>query len=82
MVIIDSPPVLAAPDTAILAQQANASFLVARAEVTSMREIQASIKCLLQRGVHVKGVIFSGVDTSKRQNEIYNYSGYSYLSAR
>jgi len=82
MVIIDSPPVLAAPDTAILAQQANATFLVARAEVTSMREIQASIKCLLQRGVHVKGVIFSGVDTSKHQNDVYNYSGYSYLSAR
>jgi tyrosine-protein kinase Etk/Wzc len=81
MVIIDSPPVLAAPDTAILAQQANATFLVARAEVTSMREIQASIKCLLQRGVHVKGVIFSGVDTTKHQNEIYSYSGYSYLSA-
>ena len=81
-VIIDSPPVLAAADTAILSQQANAVFLVARAEVTSLREIQVSIKCLLQRGVHLKGVIFSGVDTSKRQNDLYGYSGYSYLSAR
>lgn len=81
-VIIDSPPVLATADTAILSQQANAVFLVARAEVTSMREIQASIKCLLQRRVHVTGVIFSGVDTSKRQNDAYGYSGYSHLSAR
>jgi tyrosine-protein kinase Etk/Wzc len=81
-VIIDSPPVLAAADTTILAQQANAVFLVARAEVTSLREIQVSIKCLLQRGVQVKGVIFSGVDTSKRQYDAYGYSGYGYLSAR
>jgi tyrosine-protein kinase Etk/Wzc len=80
-VIVDSPPVLATADTAILSQQANAVFLVARAEVTSMREIQVSIKSLLQRGVHVTGVIFSGVDTSKRQNDAYGYSGYSYLSA-
>ena len=80
-VIIDSPPVLATADTAILSQHANAVFLVARAEVTSMREIQVSIKSLLQRGVHVTGVIFSGVDTSKRQNDAYGYSGYSYLSA-
>ncbi|MDB5882791.1 MAG: exopolysaccharide transport protein family, partial [Ramlibacter sp.] len=81
-VIIDSPPVLAAADTTILAQQANAVFLVARAEVTSLAEIQVSIKCLLQRGVQVKGVIFSGVDMSKRQYDVYRYSGYGYLSAR
>jgi tyrosine-protein kinase Etk/Wzc len=81
MVIIDSPPVLAAADTAILSQQADAVFLVARAEVTSLREIQVSVKSLLQRGVHVKGIIFSGVDTSKRQNDVYGY-GYSYLSDR
>jgi tyrosine-protein kinase Etk/Wzc len=82
MVIIDSPPVLAAADTGILSQEANAVFLVARAEVTSTREIQESIKSLLQRGAHVDGVIFSGVDTSNRRNDVYGYSGYSYLSAR
>jgi tyrosine-protein kinase Etk/Wzc len=81
-VIIDSPPVLAVPDTAILSQQADAVYLVARAEVTSLREIEASLKCLLQRGVHTKGVIFSGVDTSKAQNDIYGYSGYGHVSAR
>jgi len=81
-VIIDSPPVLAAADTAILSQQANAVFLVARAGVTSIREIQVSIKYLLRRGVHVKGVIFSGVDTSKRHYGVYRYSGYRYLTAR
>ena len=81
-VIIDSPPVLAAADTTILSQQADAVFLVARAEVTSLSEIQVSIKCLLQRGVQVKGVIFSGVDTSKSHYDVYRYSGYGYLSAR
>jgi tyrosine-protein kinase Etk/Wzc len=79
-VIIDSPPVLAVPDTAILSQQADAVYLVARSEVTSLKQIEASLKCLLQRGVHVKGVIFSGVDTSKAQDDIYGYGGYAYYS--
>ncbi len=76
LVIIDTPPVLAASDTAILAPQAGAVFMVARAEVTSLGELQESAKRLLQSGVQTRGVIFNDLNTTKRR---YGYGvGYKY----
>lgn len=79
-VIVDTPPVLAASDAAILAQWAGAVFLIARADVTSLRELHESEKRLSQRGIEVDGVIYTGVDVSKRRNDIYSYGGYEYLT--
>lgn len=76
LVIIDTPPVLAASDTAILAPLAGAVFMVARAEVTSLSELQESAKRLLQSGVPTRGVIFNDLNLSKRR---YGYGmGYKY----
>ena len=72
LVIIDTPPVLAASDTAILAPLAGIVFLVARAEVTSLGELQESAKRLAQSGVRVKGVIFNGINATQRR---YGYGG-------
>lgn len=80
-VIVDTPPVLAASDAEIVAQWADAVFLVVRAEVTSLREVDETEKRLAQRGVEVRGVIYSGVDSSKQRNSIYSYGGYDYLSS-
>lgn len=77
-VVVDTPPVLAASDAAILAQWAGAVFVVARANVTSVRELHEAGRRLSQRGSRVDGVIFSGLDTSKRRNEIYSVGGYRY----
>jgi tyrosine-protein kinase Etk/Wzc len=77
-VVVDTPPVLAAADAAILAQCAGAVFLIARAEVTSLRELDEAEKRLSQRGIAVEGVIYTGVDVSKRRNDIYSYGGYEY----
>ena len=75
-IIIDTPPVLAASDVAILAPMVGAVFMVARANVTSLGELQASTKQLTQNGVQPRGVIFNGLDTSKRR---YGYGmGYKY----
>ena len=76
MVIIDTPPVLAASDTAILAPLAGAVFMVARAELTTLAEIQESVKRLQQIGVVPRGVIFNDLNTNKRR---YGYGmGYKY----
>lgn len=77
-VVVDTPPVLAASDAAILAQWAGAVFLIARANVTSLRELHESEKRLSQRGIDVDGVIYTAVDVSKRRNDIYSYGGYEY----
>jgi tyrosine-protein kinase Etk/Wzc len=76
LVIIDTPPVLAASDTAILAPLAGAVFMVARADITSLSELQESAKRLGQSGVPTRGVIFNDLNLSKRR---YGYGmGYKY----
>lgn len=81
IVIIDTPPVLAVADTAVLAPQAGTVFLVARSEISSLGEVQESIKRLNQAGVAVKGAIFNGLDLSKRRyghGYGYGYKRYGY----
>ena len=83
IVIIDTPPVLAVADTAVLAPQAGTVFLIARSEITSLGEVQESLKRLTQAGVSIKGAIFNGLDLSKRRyGKGYNYGykryGYRY----
>lgn len=74
LVLIDSPPVLAVSDTAILAPMAGTTFLVVRADVSSLGEVQEAVKRIAQSGETVKGIIFNGLDISKRR---YGY-GYGY----
>jgi tyrosine-protein kinase Etk/Wzc len=74
IVIVDTPPVLVAADTATVAPQAGTVFMVARALVTGLGEIQESVRRLAQTGVQVKGVVFNDLDLSRRR---YGY-GYGY----
>ena len=67
LVIVDTPPVLAASDTAILAPLVGAVFMVARAEVTTVGELQESARRLAQSGVQTRGVIFNDLHTNKRR---------------
>ena len=77
LVLIDTPPVLAVSDTQVLAPHAGTVFLVARADVTALGELQESAKRLGQIGVPVKGVVFNGLDTSRQR-----YGGYGYKYSR
>ena len=77
LVLIDTPPVLAVSDTQVLAQHAGTVFLVARAEITALGELQESTKRLGQTGVSVKGVVFNDFDTSRQR-----YGGYGYKYSR
>ena len=86
IVLIDTPPVLAVSDTAILAPLAGTTFLVTRAEISTLGEIQESTKRLSQSGVTVKGIIFNGLDIHKRRygyaygykDKRYRYQAYNY----
>jgi tyrosine-protein kinase Etk/Wzc len=78
LVVVDTSPILAASDAAILAQWAGTVFMIARADVTSLRELHEAEKRLALRGTHIDGVIYTGVDISKRRNEIYSYGAYEY----
>jgi len=78
MVVIDTPPVLAVSDTQVMASLAGSVFMVARAEISTLAELQESAKRLGRSGVTVRGVIFNDLNLSKRR---YGY-GYGYKYSR
>lgn len=82
MVIIDTAPVLVAADTAAAARHAGIVLLVARFEQTHAGELTESTKRLAQSGTTVNGVLFNGVDTSRRYTGAYGYKygGYRYAT--
>ena len=86
LVIIDVPPVLAVSDAGILANLVGAVFMVARAEATSLGELQEASKRLVQTGAQVRGVVFNDLDIDKRRYSYglghrygqYRYTHYKY----
>jgi tyrosine-protein kinase Etk/Wzc len=83
LVIVDVPPALVVSDAGILAQWVGAVFMVARAEVTSLGELQEAAKRLAQTGAQVRGVIFNDLDIDKRRHSYglgyrYRYTHYKY----
>src|SRR5690606_12140583 len=77
LVIIDSPPILAANDAAIIGRLASVTLMVIKAGNHPLRELEQSIKKLVQAGVNLKGVIFNGIpETSSRSRYgqyVYQY---------
>ena len=85
LVLIDTPPVLAVSDTAILAARCGTIFLVTRFDVTTIGEVTESTKQLRQSNADVNGVVFNGLDPqayrygygSKYGRYRYAYYGYA-----
>ncbi|CAJ94842.1 Polysaccharide biosynthesis tyrosine autokinase [Cupriavidus necator] len=81
LVVIDTPPVLAAADAGILAGKADAVFLVARAEMTTAGELRASQQAIRRAGAEVEGVLFNGPHVQGRWYRSHNHYGkYRYLN--
>lgn len=75
LIIIDSPPILAATDAAIISRFASATFMVAKAGQHTMRELEQSVKMFSQSGTQVKGVIFNGmISSSSHYRYVYQYN--------
>ncbi len=74
LVVIDSPPILAATDAAIVGQCAGATLLVVRAGTHHPRELKDAVKRMVHGGVNLRGVIFNDMPISKNR---YGY-GYGY----
>jgi tyrosine-protein kinase Etk/Wzc len=76
---------LAVSDTSVIAPQAGTVFLVARAEASTLGEIQEATKRLSQSGVSVKGVVFNDLKLNRRRYGYgygygYKYGGYKYTN--
>lgn len=76
-VIVDSPPILAVTDAAIVGQHVGASLLVARFAKTAVKEVEVAIRRLEQNGVAIKGILLNAVE--KKASSYYgNYGYYQY----
>nr|WP_315597750.1 polysaccharide biosynthesis tyrosine autokinase [uncultured Cupriavidus sp.] len=81
LVLIDTPPVLAASDAGILAPKAGAVFMVARADKTTAAELTAARRLVEQAGGEVKGVLFNGLAVEGRwYRSHYQFGKYRYLN--
>lgn len=75
MVILDTPPVLAVADAVVMAPCVGLTLIVARAEQTALDELRETHKRLVQGGASVCGVIFNGLDLTRRY---YGYAASKY----
>ncbi|WAL80246.1 polysaccharide biosynthesis tyrosine autokinase [Shewanella sp. DAU305] len=74
LVIIDTPPILAVTDPAIVSAQTGTTLLVTRFGQNHLREIELTRNRFEQNGIDVKGVVFNGV--LKKASNAYGYYGY------
>jgi tyrosine-protein kinase Etk/Wzc len=80
LIVIDSPPVLVAADAAAVSAHVGAILLVARDGLTQLGELSESVKRLAHANRRVSGVVFNGMDLSRRHygSYGYKYGGYRY----
>ncbi|HZH42814.1 MAG TPA: polysaccharide biosynthesis tyrosine autokinase [Lysobacter sp.] len=79
VVLIDTPPVLAVTDAAVIGYHVGTTLMVARYGLSQQREVELAVQRLEQNGVEVAGAIFNGVENSKAAP--YAYAHYEYQSA-
>ncbi|HBY6469684.1 TPA: polysaccharide biosynthesis tyrosine autokinase [Klebsiella pneumoniae] len=79
IVVLDTPPILAVTDAAIIGNYVGTTLLVARFELNTAKEIEVSVKRFEQAGVTVKGCILNGVVKKASSYYGYGYSHYGYI---
>ena len=80
LVIIDTPPILAVTDAAVIAHHAGTSLLVTRFGMNQAREVELAKKRFEQNNVRLKGAIFNAVE--RRATGYYSYGYYQYSSVK
>ncbi|MGF1730507.1 polysaccharide biosynthesis tyrosine autokinase [Photobacterium kasasachensis] len=82
MVIVDTPPILAVTDPAIVGAHAGTTLLVGRFGQNSVKEIDVAKQRFEQNGIEVKGFILNAVvrKASSYYGGSYGYYNYSYES--
>lgn len=78
LIIIDTPPILAVTDAAIIGQAAGATLMVVRYDINSVKETMIAVERLERAGVKVGGAILNCVE--KRAGRDHGYYSYRYES--
>lgn len=80
LIIIDTPPILAVTDAAVIGHFADTSLLVVRFGLNQAREVALATQRFEQNGVNIKGAVFNAVE--KRTAGYYSYGFYDYKDPR
>jgi tyrosine-protein kinase Etk/Wzc len=80
LVIIDTPPILAVTDPAIVSAHAGTSLLVTRFGQNNLREIELTRNRFRQNDIDIRGVVFNCV--VKKAGNAYGYYSYAYKSEK
>lgn len=81
-VLVDTPPILAVTDAAIVGQHVGASLLVVRFAKTAVKEVEVAIRRFEQNGVTIKGILLNAVEkTASGYYGNYGYYQYHYKSS-
>ncbi|MGQ7862876.1 polysaccharide biosynthesis tyrosine autokinase [Pseudomonas sp. 32A] len=76
LVILDTPPLLAVTDAAIVGRQSGTNLIVTRYGLNPAKEIEHTIRRFAQNGIALRGAIFNGVE--KKASAKYGYGNYGY----
>lgn len=84
LVIVDTPPILAVTDAAIVGAHAGTSLLVGRFGHNAVKEIEVTKQRFEQNGIEIKGFILNAVvrKASSYYGGNYGYYNYSYTSTK
>lgn len=80
LVLIDTPPILAVTDAAIVGRHAGTTLMVARYAVNTLKEVETSLSRFEQNGIAVKGVILNSIFRRATGYQDYGYYEYEYQS--
>lgn len=78
LILVDTPPILAVTDAAIVGQLAGSSLLVTRFGLNSIKEVDAALTRFAQNKVEIKGAILNCME--RRATNEYGYYAYEYSS--
>ncbi|MGX5913501.1 polysaccharide biosynthesis tyrosine autokinase [Aliidiomarina sp. Khilg15.8] len=78
IVLIDTPPILAVTDPAIVGRYSGTNLIVARFMKNQVKEVEYTIERFEKSGIEVKGVILNGIEKTARSS--YGYGSYGYYS--
>ena len=80
LVLIDTPPILAVTDAAVVGRHAGTTLMVARYAVNTLKEVETSLSRFAQNGIQVKGVILNSIFRRATGYQDYGYYEYEYKS--
>lgn len=78
LILIDTPPLLAVTDAAIVAKLCAINFILLRFGKHNMHEVLLIIKRLEDNNIDVAGFIFNGIELSNSAHSKYRYYNYEY----